>query len=316
VASADGELSAGYSRYDLFGRGGVATFSLSTVRCDDVRRQAQEAVDVVTGGGGETVDVGTECRTAILDLLDPSAASWSAGERTSRFRLELVLPLVGQHRLQLRADARTSDSGIRRPVSTPTVDTTLGFDDRTDQGLELAWIRDSLDDPVFPTAGSYWQAGLAFQHVQASLAPILPDSPETSPPWEMESTLYGASTRAEIHRPVSPRNSLSVGGWAFTGRRDARNVPVEEPTAFSDSSAIWRFEFSLGHSLRLRRSLPGAPFRELRWTSDLDLFDGSSFTPGLPAHFERGFRIGSGLSWRTDWGLVSLRLAYIDRGDG
>ncbi len=313
VSADDGELTAGYSRYELFGRGGLATVTVSSVRCDDVLRRVRESPSTPESHDAGT-DVGTACTTERLDLLDPAASNWSAGDRSTRVRLSVGVPLVGNQSLRLRAEARRSDSGIRRPAVAPDVGTTFGFEDREDQSLDLSWVLDSTDDPIFPTTGLRLRAGGTLQHLEATLTPIQPH-PSVAPRFEMESTVLGLSLGGQLHHPVSGRHSVTIGGRAFAGRRDADDVPVGRGPASSDRSTAWRLEASLGHSLLLYRHRPGTSWRELRWIGGLEVFDGSSFSPdGASAEFERGFRISGGLSLRTDWGIVSFRLAYVDRG--
>ncbi len=313
VVSGDGELTAGVSRYDPFGRGGLATLSVSTVHCEDVRQQIVDSLESAIGHDAVPA-AGSECRTQLHDVLDPTASTWSAGERTTRFRLDLGVPLRRNHSLLLRGEARRSDSGIRRSAVAPVVESTLGFEDREDQRLELAWRFDSVDDPLFPTDGARLQAGIEWQHLTARLGPIRSFLDSTTPLAEMDSSLLGLSLGGELHRSFGARQSLGVSGRILAGERKVDDVAPSGLGLGSSRSTVWRLQASLQHSLLLHSSRRHGS-RELRWTQALTLFDGSSFA-GSPAapDFERGFEVSSGLSFRSPWGVVSLRLAYLDRG--
>ncbi len=309
LSGEDGLLTVGHSQHDLFGRGGLLTVSLSLSDCGGARRRAD---DESLGDEG--------CQTELFDLgLDPTFSAWSGTGAGARARFSLGLPIAGNHSLRVQATARSSESGLRRQAYSPSPTRFFDFAELRSQELGLAWVYDSTDDPLFPTRGLNLEAGVELFRLAADLeavdlAPDAPAEPGTPPlAAEMSSTVYGATLLARRHWPVTERHTVSAGGRLFVGRSDIEEVPTEDGALLSGAADTWSASATAGHSMLLHLSRGERSWRELRWTSDAELFHrGTSPGYGQSENPLAGFRLSSGLVLRTTWGVFSFRLAYLD----
>ncbi len=137
--SDDNQTSAtqiGYTQYDLFGRGVVATVSYAS--------------DYFCCG-----------------VVDDSLFFLSDRER-SQFGLDLAIPLSRFHALQIDWTERRDEVDlVRFSDDLPNLD----LESRT---VELRWVRDTSDDPLLPRHGSVYSVGLEYSQAETFFSDALP----------------------------------------------------------------------------------------------------------------------------------------------
>ena len=296
----DGTLQLGYSQYNLLGRNVLLNLSLSTSGCASVENQEDERSDV--------------CRTELFDLgLDPTFSTWSATGDSQRLRLDLSVPLDAKESIRLQGFVRETDSGFRRPAYNPDPGRFFDFRDRDELKLNLSWVYNSLDDPVFPTDGTTVEAGLDFHRLAADLFNVDLERRGPTRLFEMESVELGLSATAARYRPLSRRQTLFAKANLYLGRSDIDNLPLAALTAFSGDLDVWRAGVSLGQAVFLKRDHQRPRWRDWRWENEAELFvSGTSPDLGQPENPFQGLRLSSGITFRNTWGVFSLRLSYVD----
>lgn len=304
LSGGDGLLTLGYSRYDLWGRGALLSVSVAISDCrDGDRRNRQEASDPGDEG----------CQTDLFEPgLDPTASTWSSDEGGGLVRLHLGVPVTGNHSLRLRGMARSRDGGIRRQAYEPATDRFFVFERRHDQDLELSWVYDSTDDPVFATRGARLEAGVGLRHLEADLENVDLRPPFAELSTHMETTRIGLISAGEVFTTVGD-HTVSGFGRVLIGRSRLEGVPTADLELLDGDVDTWALMAGGRYSrLLFRQRAPGS-WRELRWSTDARVFHrGTSPSAGLPDNPQRGFQLGSQLAYRTTWGLFSLRFEYID----
>lgn len=234
----------GYTRYNLFGRGGFASAALAT--------------DVSNENDGELY-----------------LGSFSLG-----------VPVVGNH--SLRADLNwyrsTDDFGGQSYQS-------------DSRNLELSWIYDTTDDPLFPTSGTRLTARTGyFESEQRSEGPFF----------------SGRSSGDGYDLGISGRRH-----WALTNRQ---SVSAELSGAWGESDVFgsegrgesWQSAVKLGHSMDLWGFEKTERIGDFRWENSLEVtssdFDYGSF--GRVAATDA--RLTTGLAFRNAWGVLRLSFSYVD----
>jgi hypothetical protein len=299
-ASVGLDVVVGYSRYDLFGRGGVLSLSWNERGCCD------------------------PARIFSLDL-DPTGSLWSLSSLRN-LEHEASYPLVGDHSLRLAiASLETTDTWKAR-----TTRERRSFHSRslaseelsqlTHRRVELGWVWDTSDDPQLPQRGKRFTVGLVASSLDARFDRIgVPTGSQTAgslPPWATESlTLVARGTR---HWPVAQRQTVTTEARAGVGRSQFDGVRVlagEAPV--SGQADTWR----LGGGLRWALSLRTAD--STRQKGDLALetwgrygVEGVRFrASGAPGEL-REIELGAALVLRNRWGLFVLGLSWHDLDGG
>jgi hypothetical protein len=291
LGGTDGTLTVGYQHFDLFDRNIFLSTSLSLADCD----QPPEAPN----------DPGSEgCRTELEPLgLDPTASTWSFNGAGAHAAVSLGMPLSGNRSIQIRADGRRVQSGIRRRAFDP--DGFLRFDNRRDAHLNISWVHNSVDDPVFPTAGSLIEIGLDARWLDAEIDRSL----------AMKSRQFGALFTGAWHRPWGRRQAFSLGLRGFGGGSTLENVPIPSFGLVDDYLAVFEGSVTLGHGLFLVQSRKRDRVRDLRWESSAEAFLLRT-SPGFDQTDNpfSGLRLTSGLAYRNRWGVFRVGFSYLTTG--
>lgn len=288
-------VQLGFVRYDLLGRGAVASVAYSHTQC---------------------------CSQEVLPFgIDPNLALWVWGQ-SGRVSIDLAVPLVGNHSLRFSASDRRGDASERRGVFDSFQadngfllegDGTLVYD-RT----ALRWVFDSSDDPVVPTRGTTVSAGVESAWFRAhDLERREPTGAGTSitplPPFEGREV--AAVAEATHHFPVTLRQTLSV-----TGRVSAGKSRVDNLSTFSGVPQRSRFDAysaSAGarHSFRIWRQRSRQDFGDLRLETGAEVgreWVSPSFD--LPDNPLNRFQVSVGMLYRNAWGRLRFALSYLFLG--
>lgn len=299
----EGTIQAGYTRYDLFNRGGVLGLSFGYADCRD---RDVDTSPSDPGDGG--------CQTEFLGLgLDPTSSSWSALDAIRRFRLTLGLPLEGNSSLRLVASYRSSNSGLRRQTFATDPRLYSLYRNRRDVGLNLSWVSNSVDDPVFPTSGTLIEAGVDIKHLAADITQIDLARERDTVVAEGESLQAGLLLLGTHHFPIGQRQELSLGGELFAGASRIRDMPLPDLELVDSDGFAWTAAATAGHGIFLKRTHSAlGRWRDLRWESSAQLFaSGLASNPWKGRVPKLGFRIATGLTYRNTWGVLRLQLAYV-----
>jgi hypothetical protein len=303
LGGADGTIQLGYSHYDLFGRGGFGSISLGVADCTSDDKTPRDASDVGDAG----------CQTELVGLgLDPTYSNWSALGGSVRLRLTLGYPLGGNRSLRLKGSYRATESGLRRLA----LDTDPGrlalFSDRHDVELNLSWVSDSVDDPVFPTRGTLLEVGLDVQTFAADLLQYDVGGTPNAVAARSRSGQLAALATATRHWPVGEGGALTLGGEALIGRSRIRDVPGYDLEPLNADVTVWSASATAGYGLFLKRLHAGERWRELRWESSAQLFAGG-VAPSLGQNQVPGYggRVTTGLTYRNTWGVLRFTLSWI-----
>ncbi len=307
AAAGDGEgLQVGYERYRLRGRPVLLRFAYAREGC---------------------------CPAALQEIgLDPGAAVWTAVDEADRLEMTFGVPLAGNHSLRLDASHLEVGSAARRPLG-GAGDAPLDARDVEQQELELAWIYDSTDDPVFPSRGDAFSAAVGLRWLEGDLsAPQAVESvPGAATASEMSSRLIGLSFLGARHWPLSDRQTVSLSLKLLASRSEVDGLPlapaagegsVPSPEAGGGSAqpALWSgdvdtLEAGLGARYSLSLWGPGKIRRrgELRWETLAKLIYLESSPVLSPiAHPLWGLSLSTGIALRNTWGIFRIGFTYLD----
>jgi hypothetical protein len=233
-------------------------------------------------------------RNVLLSLSlgsEDQVGSVSLASDTRVARAQLGIPIRGNHGLRLLA-TRTE---LARNF------TFLDFDQEKTEA-EIAWIYNSLDDPIVPREGTVYEAGLTWLE-STDVAVRRFDGALSR--FEGSYNSLGAIASAGRHWPVAERHSVSAGLRGFLGE-------------LPGGGDQWEAEAHAGHQVFLLRRLELDKWRELRFETQLS---------GLRQHFSAGSALAQtdfsdlsrdswearwGLVYRNGWGLFRLFYSYAD----
>lgn len=303
-ASLDTEegVHAGYTHYNLFGRGVVAGASYSTNALCCAR---------------EAVPYG----------LDPGFTTWGWDD-SDKVSLFAAVPLRTSQSLQMGWSRTSGDGSTRQEILQDFsfrffVNTTAGGSDLTYDRAELRWVLDTSDDPQLPTHGLTLTAGIERSTLESERLLWLrfQDDPpgfteEELPPFESE--YIAASFSATRHWSLTPRQTVSGTGRLSIGTSTIHNLPtVDGPRADIDLD-VYGASAGLQHAVSLWRSRGERGFGDLRLETGAELgFEATSPDLGLgnaPSPLER-LEVWTGLVFRNQWGRLRFNLTYLDLGE-
>jgi hypothetical protein len=249
--------------------------------------------------------------------LEPAVAWWITDDESDRLELTIGVPLAGNQSLRVDASRLETASATRRPLG--------GTDlaDLRDVGhneLEVAWVYDTTDDPVFPSRGDALTAALGVSWLEADLSPVPPASEvaaaAATPAAAMSSRRVGLSAFGARHWPLSARQTLSLSLKLVASRSEIENLPLGGGGALAfGNGAVDAFEAELGARYSLALWGPAKVRRsgELRWETVAGLIyvDASpAFSPG--AHPLWGVSVSTGLALRNTWGIFRIGFTFLD----
>lgn len=297
-----GTLGLGYTHNNLFKRNILLSLGWSYNDC--TRRDDNSKNELGEEG----------CQTEIYDLgLDPTFSTWSPDNEGNTLRGTLGIPLEGNQSVRLRLVVRGKFSGLRRQAYDTDPDRFYRFRDREDVRFEVAWVSNTLDDPVFPTSGVLVEAGLDYFDLSADLVDV--DLTGEASPFavHMRSRQIGGRFLGQKHWALTDRNSISGSLRLLLGQSDVQNLPTADQVLIDDRLNTWDVRVGFGHSALLYFRRAERSWRELRWQNEIELSNmGTSPSGDLSENPLGGFRISTGLFYRTTWGVFGLRLSYVD----
>jgi hypothetical protein len=285
-------LQVGFTQYDLFGRGIVASAGWSTSSC---------------------------CVSEPLPFgLDPTFAVWDFSQ-SDRLSLNLSVPLGGRQAFQVMVSDLSGRVGIRKQILR-TGDLRSGNADEGDlsyQRAQARWVYDTSDDPIVPSRGVTLSVGIEASRFEGEnlsafrLGPDLTSEREPLPPFESKRTEVAVSgTR---HWSVTPRQAVSATGRVAAGRSRIENLLVQgRPLAATEFDTV-AGSAGVRHALALVRSRGRGNFNDL-WLETGAEFGVERTSPDLgPSPLERlSFSIA--LLFRNQWGRIRASLSYLDVG--
>jgi hypothetical protein len=257
-ASTDFEnnYEAGYTQYNLFRRGGYAALNVGWTTNDGSSR--------FINPDGEISRVQTD--------VDPAV------------ELRAGVPIRGDHSIvgQLNRQAfsyRREDQGG-------------DGGDQLSYGGQLAWVFDTTDDPMFPTSGTRWEAGVGHGRTSQELR---------TDNNIMETTARSYILRGELtrHHPVTDYLSVSYGVTGGTSRLDGESGDLRYA---SDS---WGYGPSAGLSVSLWPHSLTRRLGDLRWqTRAIYAINEGEFN--TPNHLQ----VVSSIAQRNVWGTLRVAFTY------
>ncbi len=207
-------------------------------------------------------------------------------------RAQLGVPIRGNHALRFLARRERQDENFLFG----------GGIDREETEAEIAWVFNSLDDPVFPREGSLFEAGVTWSDLKDERIFFVVD--DFIDRVDFSERRLGTIVSAGRHWPLARRQSASasVRGFYGEGRED---------------STIWEAEASVGHQVFLTQRLELDNWRELRLETRLSAlrqsFSDTSEFLGLGGVTLDGWQARTGLAYRNGWGLFRFFVSYTDR---
>jgi hypothetical protein len=298
-------LQAGFTRYDLFGRGIVAS----------------------VGYSGFFADIC--CASEVLPYgLDPSFVYWNWTGSSRRLSLEVGVPLNRTDALRFDWSRRDGESSSRREVlgRFREIGSFLDLADDVDVTLdraEVQWVRDTSDDPLVPSRGFTLSGGVAWSSFETGLLRRITfedgvGTEQLLPAQRSEQIAAVAS--AARHWSITPRQTISGLGRLSVGQASLRNVPTTRGEGLSINEDLNLFSGSLGlrHVVRLKRSRGAGGFGDTYLESQIE-YGVESTSPDLrPARasnpLER-LELSTGIVFRSVWGRLRLMLSYLDVGE-
>lgn len=301
-------VQAGLTRYNLFDRRIFFSLALQAADCC--------ALDVFPLG------------------IDPTFSSWSHDQDFREVSLTLGMPLTSEQSLRLRLLRSTSEEGFRRQLlGRENRRASLPYEDFEHDQVELAWIRDTADDPILPTRGQTLTAFLDAQQFSARplldpgyLGPVV--TPGTGVPAvlpEFSSRQLRLSFSIAHHLPLSPRQVLSASARVGAGVAAVASLPILEQNGNEAVVGLVREEdLSLleGHFTALYGLSLWGP-EKTRERGDLRLEAGVEFgydrtSPALGLADNPLYRKGAkaSLVFRNRWGLFRFTFQIADYGRG
>ncbi len=313
AAVGDGEdLQVGYTRYQLQGRPVLLRLALARERC---------------------------CQAKLVEPgLDPAFATWSATGDSDRVELTLGIPLGGNHSLRFDASHLETDSAVRRPLG-GALGSSVDANDVEQREIELAWVYDTTDDPVFPNRGDAVTAAIGLRQLEGDLSRAavnerleLAGASLVAPlAAEMSSRLVGLSLFGARHWPISTRQTVSLSLKLLLSRSQIENLPVQavpvQTVPLQTETADLRLTSgdvdSLEADLGVRYSVSLWGPRKIRRLGDLrwETVAGLLYVETSPV-FESfgqpvwGVSASTSIALRSSWGIFRIGFAYLDYDGG
>jgi hypothetical protein len=298
-------LQAGFSRYDLFGRGIVVSVGYSGLLEDFC------------------------CSSEVLPYgLDPTFVAWSWRDSTRRLSVEAGIPLNATDSLRIDWSRREGEALSRQEIlglfrrQGFLVDPVAGTDLTLDRA-ELKWIRDTSDDPVVPSRGTTLSGGLEWTTFETGpLEGARVDFGEVlvwrSLPAQRSEQLAAVAS-AVRHWSITPRQTISALGRLSFGQAHLENLPTASGEVIEEADLdVFSGSLGLQHRVRLKQSRGQGGFGDTYLESRFEV-GVESTSPNLrpslaPNPLER-LEASIGLVFRSAWGRLRIMLTYLDVGE-
>jgi hypothetical protein len=290
--SRDG-LQLGYTQYDLFHRGILASAGVSRDLC---------------------------CVTEVLPLaLDPTFSSWTF-ESSRKLSLGMSIPLGGRQSFQVSLSDRRGQPDSHRGVLEDTPDRVRQLFTQSGeleyQRAEGKWVYDTSDDPFLPTRGISVSAGVEAARFSSRDLNEIPSNSQLevqrASPFHSEQVV--AALSAIWHVPLSSRQTVSFMGKVFGGPSRLDNLPLSNRTV--DQTSVNSYGGSVGvqHSVTLKRSRSADNFVDVRLETGAEIGVEKTSPDFGPSPLKR-FSAHTGIVFRNAWGRVRATLTYLDLGE-
>jgi hypothetical protein len=292
-------IQAGFTQYDLFHRGILASAGYSRNTC---------------------------CVREVLPLaLDPTFISWSF-QSSEKLSLGVAVPLGRRQSVQISLSERRGDAGTRRSVlllDSPQSQVAVfkGQGTLAYRRAEVKWVYDTSDDPLLPTRGYSLSAGLEAARfdtknlVELTYGPPPEDDHHQTvfPPFHGEDVVAAVSWIR--HWPVGQRQTLSLTSRLFQGRSRLENLvlPGEDRVAGSLNLDTVGGSVGFQHAMTLKRTRRASDFTDLRLETGVEMGVESNRLDLGPSPLRR-FTASVGLVFRNQWGRVRATFSYLDLG--
>jgi hypothetical protein len=256
-------IQAGYSHYDLFGKGLFFNLSYSRNGC---------------------------CLGTIFPLgLEPVETIISDASSGSELGQVIVgIPLRHSQSIFFSASQEEFDNTSLRQKK-----------------LALSWVRDTSDDPFFPTRGIRILTQLQTTDFNFHFnLPLISADGSRFEVLEQSSSLTASSTQ---HWPIGNGHAISViiqGGLGRSERRDARG---------SFESSFFTTALGARFSANLLGQKASRQWNDLRWETNL-LYQLQTTLEPRSASLEgtdRSAKLSTSLALRHDWGILRLGFVYV-----
>lgn len=295
-------IQVGFTRYDLLGRGIVASVGYSGILPDFCC-----ADEVVPYG------------------LDPTFVSWSWGDTGQRLSVDLGIPLSQKDALRLSASRRSGEGSSRSELfgQFRQGDFFVSAGNESEVTLDRAgirWVRDTSDDPLLPTRGYTLSGGVEWSSLETGgLIGFRRENeylPEPLPGQESEQIAAVAS--AARHWSVSPRQTVSGLVRLSAGQARLRDLPTEAGLVSEEDAHVYGGAMGVRHAVRLWQARRAKGFGDLFLESTAE-YGIESTSPSLqpsqaPNPLER-LEVSTGLVFRNAWGLLRIIFSFLDVGE-
>jgi hypothetical protein len=290
--SRDG-LQAGFTQYDLFHLGILASAGISRELC---------------------------CVTEVLPLaLDPTFSSWSF-ESSRKVSLGMSVPLGGRQSLQISLSDRRGQAGSHRGVLVDSPDQVRQAFSSTGElayrRAEAKWVYDTSDDPFLPTRGISLSAGIETARFDSSDLLEFTSAPpfdlQRVPPFHSDQVV--AALSGIWHLSLSPKQTVSLMGKVFGGPSRLENLRLRDRTVRTASVDSYGVSVGVQHSVTLRRSRSRGNFVDVRLETGAEIGVEKTSPDFGPSPLKR-FSAHTGLVFRNAWGRVRATLTYLDLGE-
>lgn len=284
----DDGLQAGWTRHRIFGR--PALFSLSFSR-------------------------GICCSREVVPLgLDPTFSTWGGSDRNERTTLTFGWPLGGTRSLRVEGELSRHGGGLRSSVLDDVDRSVFALEDRETSRLELGWVDDSTDDPLFPTRGRTWSLAIDLRTLaadQTRLATVEGDA--VLDPLPRFSSRLARVTASGSRFLSRGRSTWFLGGRLALGTSHLESLGLGEGGLANENLTSWDAGLTVGHRRPLGSTLLGGFDGALRWESSLGwASEGTSDVPGLRTGTLETLTATTGLVLRNEWGVFRLGFSWID----
>lgn len=295
-------IQVGFTRYDLFGRGIVASVGYSGLLPNFC------------------------CADEVLPYaLDPTFVSWSWGDTGRRLSLDVGVPLSRTDALRFSGARRSGEGSSRSELfgryrqGDFFVDA-AGDGDLTLDRAELKWVRDTSDDPLLPTRGFTLSGGLEWTSFETGdLSGFRRSTGYVREPLPaQESEQIAAVVSAARHWSLTPRQTISGLARLSFGQARLRNLPAAEGVIPEEDLDVAGGSLGIRHAVRLWQARGEGGFGDLFLESTAE-FGIEGTTPDLqpsraPNPLER-LEVSTGLVFRNAWGRLRILATYLDVGE-